>query len=170
MEVALDNLQEQAQCHYKRVCKELTALAISTEGVGEGQVTIEEHLELIQYMFITNAHLHAITTEEHQKQVLQQTQAPDDIHHHVMSHASKQSKFLFGDDTLEFIHHEETQDTQQQVHESTLCLHRQQKNSHGKSKFMESKKNFWSQQPTKPPNETGPGEKPTQFWEPSCPK
>ncbi|KAJ1649932.1 hypothetical protein IWQ61_009130, partial [Dispira simplex] len=77
-------------------------------------VTIEEHLEHIQHMFIINAHLHAITTKECQKQILQQTWVPGDVHHYIMSLASKQSEFLFGDNALEFIRLEETQDTQWQ--------------------------------------------------------
>ncbi|KAJ1646645.1 hypothetical protein IWQ61_010175 [Dispira simplex] len=167
-EVALDNLQEQAQRRYRGVCEGLTALAMSARGIGEGTVTIEEHLEHIQHMFIINAHLHAITTEERQKRVLQQTRVPDDVHHYVMSLASKQSEFLFGDNALEFIRREETQDTQRRVHESTLRLHRQQGNSHGKPKFRGSK-NFRGQQPTKPPNEPGPAKKPTQFGNPATP-
>ncbi|KAJ1643438.1 hypothetical protein IWQ61_010528 [Dispira simplex] len=64
---------------------------------------MEEHLEHIQQMFIINAHLHTITTKDHQKRVLQQTWVPEDMHHYIMSLANKQSKFLFGDDALEFI-------------------------------------------------------------------
>ncbi|KAJ1650151.1 hypothetical protein IWQ61_008968 [Dispira simplex] len=72
-DVYLDNLQEQAQRRYKGVCKGLTALAISVQGIMEGNVMIAEHLEHIQHMFVINAHLHATTTEECQKRVLQQT-------------------------------------------------------------------------------------------------
>ncbi|KAJ1648887.1 hypothetical protein IWQ61_009853, partial [Dispira simplex] len=82
-DVGQDALQEQAQCHYKGVCEGLTALAISAQGIADGWVSMEEHLEHIQQMFIINTHLHAITTEDHQKQVLQQTWVPEDMHHYV---------------------------------------------------------------------------------------
>ncbi|KAJ1652150.1 hypothetical protein IWQ61_007451 [Dispira simplex] len=62
-----DALQEQAQRRYKGVCEGLTALAISAQGIADGRVSVEEHLEHIQQMFIINAHLHAITTEDRQK-------------------------------------------------------------------------------------------------------
>ncbi|KAJ1655309.1 hypothetical protein IWQ61_004925 [Dispira simplex] len=166
--MALDDLQEQAQRWYKGVCEGLTALAISARGIMDGQVTIAEHLEHIQHMFVINAHLHATTTEERQKQVLQQTRVPDDVHHHIMSLAAKQSEFLFGDDALSFIRQEETQDTQWRVHESTLRLHKKQENSRGKTNFGQPK-NFWNQPPAKSPNKNSPAQKPVQTGKSAAP-
>ncbi|KAJ1654907.1 hypothetical protein IWQ61_005252, partial [Dispira simplex] len=134
-DVGQDALQEQAQRHYKGVCEGLTALAISAQGIADGRVSVDEHLEHIQQMFIINAHLHAVTTEDRQKRILQQTRVPEDMHHYVMSLASKQSEFLFGDEALEFIRREESQDIQRRVNESTLRQHQQRDTFRGKSKF-----------------------------------